>query len=173
MTVEGRDVPTGSVPHHVTRPTRRSKQTPAAVLIGAAAFAAAALAGLISVGVYLSRDKTAMSPGPQTVTISASSAAMSPADGADAQFLSMLNGYGITDNGKAAIRQRFMELGHHTCFLLLPPRPQSLELTVGNILSAQDQDSAAGNRWPKRLSHDDAEHLAQSAVAAYCPSAQK
>ncbi|WP_082976997.1 DUF732 domain-containing protein [Mycobacterium sp. 852002-50816_SCH5313054-b] len=172
MTVEGRDVPTGSVPRHVPRPVRR-RQTPAGVLVAAAAFAAAALAGLISVGVYLSRDKTATSPGPQTVTISASSAAISPADGADAQFLSMLDSYGIKDNGKAAIRQRFMELGHHTCFLLLPPRPQSLELTVNNILSAQDQDTSAGNRWPKRFTHDDAEHLAQSAVAAYCPSAQK
>jgi hypothetical protein len=173
MTVEGRDVPTGSAPQHLPRSLRRSRQTPAGVLVAAAAFAAAALAGLISVGVYLSRDKTATSPGPQTVTISASSAAVSPADGADAQFLSMLNSYGITDNGKAAIRQRFMELGHHTCFLLLPPRPQSLELTVNNILSAQDQDNAAGNRWPKRFTHDDAQHLAQSAVAAYCPSAQK
>jgi hypothetical protein len=66
-----------------------------------------------------------------------------------------------------------MELGHHTCFLLLPPRPQSLELTVNNILSAQDQDTAAGNRWPQRLTRDDAEHLAQSAITAYCPSAQK
>jgi hypothetical protein len=174
MTVEGRDVPTGSVPHHHPRPAAKSRQTPVGVLVVAAAIAVAALAGLISVGVYLSRDKTATSPGPQTVTISASStAATAPADGADAQFLSTLDSYGITDNGKAAIRQRFMELGHHTCFLLLPPRPQSLDLTVSNILSAQTQDIAAGNPWPKRFTHDDAEHLAQAAIGAYCPNAHR
>lgn len=167
MTAEGPDVP------RPPRPAIRSRQTPAAVLVGAAALAVAALAGLISVGVYLSRDKSAISPGPQTVTINPSTVAMAPADGADAQFLSTLNNYGITDNGKQAIRQRFMELGHHTCFLLLPPRPQSLELTVTNILDAQTQDIAAGNRWPKRLTHDDAEHLAQAAVGAYCPNAAK
>jgi hypothetical protein len=135
--------------------------------------AATALAALISVGVYLSRDKTATSPGPQTVTISASSAATSPADGPDAQFLSTLDSYGITDDGKEAIRQRFMELGHHSCFLLLPPRPQSLELTVSNILAAQSQDMAAGNPWPKRFTHDDADHFAQAAIGAYCPNAKK
>lgn len=173
MTVEGRDIPNGSVPHRPPRRPVQPRQAPVAVLVGAATLAVAALAGLISVGVYLSRDKTAMSPGPQTVTISPSAAAIAPADGADAQFLSTLDSYGITDNGKAAIRQRFMELGHHTCFLLLPPRPQSLELTVSNILDAQTQDTAAGNLWPKRFTHDDAEHLAQAAVGAYCPSAAK
>lgn len=173
MTVEDRGVPTGPAPDHPRRPAVRPRQTPAAVIVGATALAIAALGGLISVGVYLSRDKTATSPGPQTVTISPSAAALAPADGADAQFLATLDSYGITDNGKAAIRQRFMELGHHTCFLLLPPRPQSLELTVMNILDAQTQDIAAGNRWPKRLSHDDAEHLAEAAVGAYCPSAAK
>jgi hypothetical protein len=173
MTVEGRDVPKASVPHHLMRGAVRTRQTPVGVLVAAAIFAVAGLAGLISVGVYLSRDKTAMSPGPQTVTISASTAAVSPADGADAQFLSMLNSYGIADNGKAGIRQRFMELGHHSCFLLLPPRPQSLDLTVSNILSAENQDRAAGNPWPKRFGHDDAEHLVQAAISAYCPSAQK
>lgn len=172
MTVDGRDAPTGAV-SHPRRPATRTRQAPVAVLIGAAAFAVAALAGLISVGVYLSRDKTATSPGPQTVTISPSAAGLSPADGADAQFMSTLDSYGITDNGKAGIRQRYMELGHHTCFLLLPPRPQSLELTVTNILDAQTQDITAGNRWPKRFTHDDAEHFAQAAVGAYCPSAAK
>jgi hypothetical protein len=121
----------------------------------------------------LSRDKTATSPGPQTVTVSASTAATFPADGADAQFVSTLDSYGITDNGKEAIRQRFMELGHHSCFLLLPPRPQSLELTVSNILSAQSQDMAAGNPWPERFTHDDAEHLVRAAIDAYCPNAKK
>ena len=106
MTVEGRGVRTGSVPHHKPRSGGQTRQTPVGVLIAAAGLAVAALAGLISVGVYLSRDKSAMSPGPQTVTISASSAATGPADGADAQFLSTLDSYGITDNGKAAIRQR-------------------------------------------------------------------
>ena len=151
----------------------QTRQTPVGVLIGGAALAVAALAGLISVGVYLSRDKTAMSPGPATVTVSASSAATAPADGADAQFLSTLDSYGIGDSGKAAIRQRFMELGHHTCFLMLPPRPEPLESTVNNILAAQNQDKAAGNAWPKRFSNDDALHLAQAAVAAYCPGAAK
>jgi hypothetical protein len=151
----------------------QTRQTPVGVLIGGAALAVAALAGLISVGVYLSRDKTAMSPGPATVTISASGAATAPADGADAQFLSTLDSYGITDSGKAAIRQRFMELGHHTCFLMLPPRPEPLESTVNNILAAQNQDKAAGNPWPTRFGHDDALHLAQAAVAAYCPGAAK
>ncbi|OBA74408.1 hypothetical protein A5641_28100 [Mycobacterium sp. 1554424.7] len=151
----------------------QTRQTPVGVLVGGAALAVAALAGLISVGVYLSRDKTAMSPGPATVTVSASSAANGPADGADAQFLSTLDSYGISDGGKAAIRQRFMELGHHTCFLMLPPRPEPLESTVNNILAAQNQDKAAGNSWPKRFSNDDALHLAQAAVAAYCPGAAK
>ncbi|WP_068175741.1 DUF732 domain-containing protein [Mycobacterium sp. UM_CSW] len=151
----------------------QTRQTPVGVLIGGAALAVAALAGLISVGVYLSRDKTAMSPGPQTVTVSASSAANAPADGADAQFLSTLDSYGINDSGKAAMRQRFMELGHHSCFMMLPPRPEPIESTVNNILAAQNQDRAAGNPWPKRFSHDDALHLAQAAVFAYCPSAAK
>jgi len=173
MTVEGRGVRTGSVPHHKPRSGGQTRQTPVGVLIAAAGLAVAALAGLISVGVYLSRDKSAMSPGPQTVTISASSAATGPADGADAQFLSTLDSYGITDNGKAAIRQRFMELGHHTCFLMLPPRPEPLESTVNNILAAQNQDIAVGNAWPKRFTHDDAVHLAQAAVVAYCPGAAK
>jgi hypothetical protein len=173
MTVEGRGVRTGSVPHHKPGSGSQTRQTPVGVLIAAAGLAVAALAGLISVGVYLSRDKSAMSPGPQTVTISASSAATGPADGADAQFLSTLDRYGITDNGKAAIRQRFMELGHHSCFLMLPPRPEPLESTVNNILAAQNQDIAVGNAWPKRFTHDDAVHLAQAAVVAYCPGAAK
>lgn len=153
--------------------TASPKRTPVGVLIVAAALAVAALAALSGVGTYLSRDRTASSAGPQTVTVSASTAAVSPADGADAQFLSALANYGIGDNDKEVIRQRFMELGHHTCFLLLPPRPQSLELTVSNILSAQSQDSSAGNPWPKRLSQTDAEHLAQAAIDAYCPTAKK
>jgi uncharacterized protein DUF732 len=171
MTVEGRDVPAGSVPHHPPRPASQSRQTPVGVLVLAAIIAVAALAGLSAVGTYLSRDKTASSPGPQTVTVSPSTAATVPAGGADAQFLSTLTSYGITDNGKEAIRQRFMELAHHTCFMLLPPRPQSLESTVSNILTAQNQDVAAGIPWPKRFTRDDAGHLAQAAISAYCPNA--
>jgi hypothetical protein len=169
MTVDGHDVPTGSGPR--PRPAGPSRQTPVGVLIVAAVVAVAALAALSGVGTYLSRDRTASSPGPQTVTVSASTAATSPADGADAQFLSMLAGYGIPDNGKESIRQRFMELAHHTCFMLLPPRPQSLESTVSNILTVQSQDIGAGNPWPKRLTHGDAEHFAQAAISAYCPNA--
>jgi hypothetical protein len=138
-----------------------------------AIIAVAGLAGLSAVGVYLSRDRTASSPGPQTVTVSASTAAAAPADGPDAQFLSTLADYGIPDNGKEAIRQRFMELGHHTCFLLLPPRPQSLELTASNVLSAQNQDMTAGNPWPKPFTQKDAEHFVKAAIGAYCPNASK
>jgi hypothetical protein len=169
MTVEGDGVPTGSVPR--PRPARPSRETPVGVIIVAAIVAVAALALLSGVGTYLSRDRTASSPGPQTVTVSPSTPATSPADGADAQFLSMLAGYGIPDNGKESVRQRFMELAHHTCFLLLPPRPQSLESTVSNILTTQSQDIAAGNPWPKRLTHGDAEHFAEAAIGAYCPNA--
>ncbi|ORA68568.1 hypothetical protein BST25_22005 [Mycobacterium heidelbergense] len=139
----------------------------------AAAFAVTVLAGLSGVGIYLSRDKTATSPGPQTITVSASTRAANPADGADGLFLSTLTSYGIADNGAEAVRQRFMELGHHTCFLLLPPRPQSLESTVGNILAAENHDIAAGNPSSPRFTHDDAEHLAQAAITAYCPNASK
>jgi hypothetical protein len=107
------------------------------------------------------------------VTVSASTAAAAPADGADAQFLSALADYGIADNGKEPTRQRFMELGHHTCFLLLPPRPQSLESTASNILTAQSQDMTAGTPWPKRFTHDDAVHFVKAAISAYCPNVPK
>jgi Protein of unknown function (DUF732) len=170
MTVEGRDVPASSAPDHLRRPVTRSRRTSIWVFVMAVVVAVAALAGLSAVGTYLSRDKTATSPGPQTVTVSASTRAKAPADGADAQFLSMLVGYGIPDNGNEATRQRFMELAHHTCFLLLPPRPQSLESTVSNILTAQSQDIAAANPWPKRFTHDDADHLVRAAIGAYCPN---
>ena len=173
MTVGGRDVPTESVPHHQPRTAGPSRRTPVGVLVVAAALAVAALAGLSGVGVYLSRDRTASSPGPQTVTVSPSTAATAPADGPDAEFLSALASYGIADNGNEAIRQRFMELGHHTCFLLLPPRPQSLESTVNNISTAENQDRTAGNPWAKRFTHQDAEHMAQAAIGAYCPNAPK
>jgi Protein of unknown function (DUF732) len=159
MTVQGRAAPV--------------RRTPVGVLVVAAVIAVAGLAGLSGVGVYLSRDRTASSPGPQTVTISASTAAAAPADGADAQFLSMLADYGIADNGKDALRQRFMELGHHTCFLLLPPRPQSVDSTASNILSAQNQDVGAGNPWPKRFTQADADHFVKAAIGAYCPNASK
>lgn len=157
----------------VERRAAPARRTPVGVLVVAAVIAVAGLAGLSAVGVYLSRDRTASSPGPQTVTVWPSTAAAAPADGADAQFLSTLADYGIADNGNEAIRQRFMELGHHTCFLLLPPRPQSLELTANNVLSAQNQDMAAANSWPKRFTHDDAVHFVKAAIVAYCPNASK
>jgi hypothetical protein len=172
MTIEDSDVPTGSRPHKQPRPARPAESKPVGIIVVAAAVAVAALAGLSAVGVYFSRDKTASSSTPPTVTVTASPNTPVPADGADRLFLSTLATYGITDNGKEAVRQRFMEFGHHTCFLLLPPRPQSLDSTVTNILADENQD-IGGDPSSPRFTHDDAAHLAQAAIGAYCPNVPK
>ncbi|WP_156664651.1 DUF732 domain-containing protein, partial [Mycobacterium sp. 852002-51057_SCH5723018] len=125
-----------------------------------------------SVGIYLSRDRTASSPAPQTVTVTKSPKNPTSADGADGVFLSSLANYGIADNGSEAVRQRFMEFGHQTCFSLLLPQPRPLETMINNILTAENQDLAA-DPWAPHFSHDDAEHLALAAIGAFCPNAQK
>jgi hypothetical protein len=84
---------------------------------------------------------------------------------------STLATYGIADNGTDAVRQRFMEMGHHVS--LLPPRPQPLDSTVNNIEAFENQDVAAGDPWSPKLTHDDAAHLAQAAIGAYCPDVPK
>jgi multidrug efflux pump subunit AcrA (membrane-fusion protein) len=173
MTIDDSDVPTGSVPHQQPRPARPSWSKRVEAVVVAASIAIAALVGLSAVTDYFLRDKTASSPAPQTVTVTASPKAPNPADGADRLFLSTLATYGILDNGTDAVRQRFMEFGHHTCFSLLPPRPQPLDSTVNNILAAENQDVAAGDQWSPKFTHDDAEHLAQAAIGAYCPNAPK
>jgi Protein of unknown function (DUF732) len=173
MTIEDRNVPTGSAPHKQPRPARQSRSSPVGIIVVAAAVAVAALAGLSYVADYFLRDRTASSPAAPTVTLTASSKAPALADGADGKFLSALASYGISDNGTEASRQRFMEFGHHVCFALLPPRPQSLDSAVDNILAEENQDVAKGDPWAPRFTHDDAEHLAQAAIGAYCPNAQK
>jgi hypothetical protein len=173
MTIEGSNVPTGSEPHRRPLPARRSAARPVGIIVVAAVIAIAALGGLSAVADYLLRDRTASSTALQTVTVTASPKSSSPADGADRLFLTTLATYGITDNGTEAVRQRFMEFGHHTCFSLLPPRPQPLDSTLDTILADENQDIAAGDPWSPRFTHDDAEHLAQAAIGAYCPNVPK
>jgi hypothetical protein len=173
MTIEDRNVPTGAEPHKQPRPARPPRENPVGIIIVAAAISLVALAGLSAVADYFLRDRTASSPAPPTVTLSASSKAPTPADGADSLFLSTLASYGIPDNGTEAARQRFMEFGHHICFSLLPPRPQPLAATVDSIMASENQDVDKGDPWALRFTHDDAEHLAQAAIGAYCPNAQK
>jgi multidrug efflux pump subunit AcrA (membrane-fusion protein) len=173
MTIEDSDVPAGSAPRtQPARSARRSGARPFGIIIVAAAVAVAALAGLSAVADYALRDRTASSPAPPTMTVTASSKALGGAGGADSVFLSALAGYNIPDHGEAA-RQRFMELGHHVCFSLLPPRAQSLESTVNNILVLENQDVGKGDPWAQRFSLEDAENLAQAAIKAYCPNALK
>ncbi|MBW0014532.1 DUF732 domain-containing protein [Mycobacterium sp.] len=186
MTVEDRDVPTGSELQPQPQParstgsqlrrqprrTRRSRSKALGLIVGATAIAVAALAGLSAVADYALKDRTASSPGPPTMTVTASSNGLGPGDGADRAFLSGLASYNIPDHGEAT-RQRFMEYGHHVCFALLPPRPQSLEATVNYILVTQNQDVAKGDPWAQRLTHEDAEHIAEAAISAYCPNAPR
>jgi Protein of unknown function (DUF732) len=173
MTTGDSGVPAGASLPHQQPPRRPSSSKPVAVFFGAASIAIAALAGLSAVGVYLLRDKTASTPAPSYVTVTATPTAPASASGADGLFLSALAIYGIADNGTEAVRQRFMEFGHHTCFSLLPPKPQPLDSTVNNILAAENQDVAAGDPWSPTFTHDDAEHLAQAAIRAYCPNVSK
>ena len=190
MTVEDSDIPTGSVPdnppaphhppvthhspvtHHPPPIPSRSRPNPLGVLVAAAIVALAGVAAIASVGIYLSRDRTASSPAAQTVTVTKSPKIPTSADGADGVFLSSLANYGIADNGSEAVRQRFMEFGHQTCFSLLLPQPRPLETMINNILAAENQDLAA-DPWAPHFSHDDAEHLALAAIGAFCPNAQK
>jgi hypothetical protein len=55
----------------------------------------------------------------------------------------------------------------------MPPRPQTLDSTIGDILAAENKDVASGNAWSPQFTHDDAEHLAQAAIGAYCPNLPK
>ena len=153
------------------RPARPSRLKPFGIIVAAAVIAVAALAGLSAVADYALKDRTASSPAAPTVTLTASSNVPALADGADGLFLSTLASYNIPDNGTDANRQRFMELGHHACFALLPPRPQPFDKTVQDIFTAANQDANKGDPWAPRLTYDDAENLVHSAVKAYCPSA--
>ncbi|MFY2861382.1 DUF732 domain-containing protein [Mycobacterium sp. THU-M104] len=173
MSVEGNQVPTESAPPQRPRRRRRLWTESAGSLVFAASVAAVAVVGLSAVGVYFLRDKTATSPGPQTVTVSPSHKTPSRRDGPDGAFLTALAAYGIVDNGTEAVRQRFMEFGHHTCFSLLPPASQPLEAVVDKIVAAENKDVADGNTWSPTFSRDDAENLAQAAIHAYCPDAQQ
>ncbi len=173
MTVEDRDVPTGSaLRKQPARSARSSRARPFGIIVIAAVVAVGALAGLSAVADYALRDRTASSPGPPTMTVTASSKGLGAGGGADGVFLAALAGYNIPDHGEA-VRQRFMEFGHHVCFSLLPPRPQTLDATVNYILVTENQDVAKGNPWAQRFSYEDAENLAQAAVKAYCPNALK
>lgn len=173
MTVNDSGVPATSVPNQPPRQARTSWSRPLGALIVSASIALAALVGLGLVAAYFLRDRTASSSAPQTLTVTASAKRPAQADGADGVFLSTLAAYGITDNGTEAVRQRFMEFGHHTCFSLLPPKPQPLDAIVSDILAAENRDIAAGNPWSPHFTYDDAEHLAQAAIHVYCPNAPK
>jgi hypothetical protein len=171
MTIEDSDVPTGSKPLVRPRRTRASRAKPFGVIVAAAAIAIAVLGTLSAVADYALKDRSAASPAAPTVTLTASSKAPALADGADGLFLTTLASYNIPDNGTDAFRQRVMEFGHHACYALLPPRPQPLAKTVSDILASENQDAAKGDPWAPRLTYDDAEHLVQAAIRAYCPSA--
>jgi hypothetical protein len=95
----------------------------------------------------------------------------SNSDGADGLFLSTLATYGISDNGMATQRQRYMEFGHHSCFSLLPPNPQPMDSVVNSITAAVAQDVDLGHPWVRQFTHEDSEHLVQAAIGAYCPEA--
>lgn len=168
MTVEDDSAPMESVPDQ--RPKRRRSARPKAFgnAIGGAFLALAVLFALGVVATYFMRDRTATSAGPQTVTVTPSAKGA-----ADSRFFSSLAIYGISDNGNEAVRQRFMEFGHHTCFSLLPPKPQTFDSTVSGIMTAENQDVASGSPWSPQFTRDDAEHLAQAAIGAYCPNAKK
>ncbi len=169
MTVEDNSAPTESVPDQRPKPRRLPRSRVFGNLVAAAFLALAVLFALGVVATYFMRDRTATSPGPQTVTITPSPKTSL----ADGRFFSALAIYGISDHGNEAVRQRFMEFGHHTCFSLLPPRPQTLDSTVSGIMTAENQDVASGNQWSPQFTHDDAEHLAQAAIGAYCPDVPK
>jgi len=173
MTVEDNSPPIESVPRPQPRPIRRDRSNAVGNVIGAGFLALAVLFALGVVATYFLRDRTASSPGPQTVTITPSPKSAAAGEGADGRFFSSLALYGIADNGNDAVRQRFMEFGHHTCFALMPPRPQTLDSTIGDILAAENKDVASGNAWSPQFTHDDAEHLAQAAIGAYCPNLPK
>lgn len=169
MTVEDNTAPTESVPDQRPQPRRPPRSKAVGNVVAAAFLALAVLFALGVVAIYFLRDRTASSPGPQTVTVT-SSPKGGPADG---RFFSSLAIYGISANGNEAVRQRFMEFAHHTCFSLLPPRPQTFDSTVSGIMAAENQDFAAGSPWSPQFTHDDAEHLAQAAIGAYCPDLPK
>ena len=173
MTIEDSDVPAESTPVAPPQPARArpSRLRPLGIIVVAAVIAVAALAGLSAVADYALKDRTAQSPTAPTVTLTASSQAPALADGADGLYMSTLGSYNIPNNGTDATRQRFMEFGHHACYSLLPPRPQTFDKTVQDLFTAAKQDAAKGDPWAPRLSYDDAENLVHSAVKAYCPGA--
>ncbi|MGO8771193.1 MAG: DUF732 domain-containing protein [Mycobacterium sp.] len=168
MTVEDDSAPIESVPDRRPKPRRSPRPRAFGNIVAGAFLALAVLFALGVVATYFMRDRTATSTGPQTVTVTAS-----PKGAADGRFFSSLAIYGISDNGNEAVRQRFMEFGHHTCFSLLPPHPQTLDSTVSGIMTAENQDVASGSPWSPQFTHDDADHLAQAAIGAYCPNAAK
>lgn len=116
---------------------------------------------------HLGGKADSVRPAAQTVTVTA--APPQAIGGADAAFFAALAGYGISDNGTGYVRQRFMEFGHHSCFSLMPPKPQPFESVVNAIVATENQDVAVGNPWSPGFTRADAEHLAQAAITAYCP----
>lgn len=179
MTVEDDSAPIESVPRPQPLPRRQPRSNAVGNVIAAGILAMAVLFALGVVATYFLRDRTASSPGPQTVTVTPTTSGSTQvdgadgADGADGRFFSALATYGIADNGNEAVRQRFMEFGHHACFALLPPQPHTLDSTASDIMAAENRDVASGNPSSPRFTHDDAEHLTQAAIGAYCPNLPK
>ncbi len=165
MAVDGDNAPTESEP--APRPFRRQPGRSRAVgnAIAGASLALAVLFALGVVATYFMRDRTAMSSGPQTVTVTPSAKAA----GADGRYFTALSSYGLSDKGNESMRQRYLEFGHHVCFSLLPPRPQTLESTIDDIMATENKDASSGNPWAPPFTHDDAARVARAAVDAYCP----
>lgn len=87
----------------------------------------------------------------------------------DDQFITALAAKGITA-GVEGLRQRYMEMGHHTCFNLAPPDTQPMNLIEESIMATENAD-VRNNPGPFRPTFTiaDAEVVAKSSVAVYCP----
>ena len=166
MTVDDDDNATEPAP--APRPVRRRRGRSRAVgnAVAGAFLALAVLFALGVVATYFMRDRTANSSGMETVTVTPSA----KAGGADGRFFSALASYGISDNGNESMRQRYLEFGHHVCFSLLPPRPQTLDSTIDDVMNTENKDASSGNPWAPPFTRDDAARVARAAVDAYCPT---
>lgn len=84
-------------------------------------------------------------------------------------IITALAAKGITA-GVEGLRQRYMEMGRHTCFNLAPPDTQPMNLIEESIMATENAD-VRNNPGPFRptFTIPDAEVVAKSAVAVYCP----
>lgn len=101
--------------------------------------------------------------------VAATSVAITSVQSPDDQFITALVAKGITA-GVEGLRQRYMEMGHHTCFNLAPPDTQPMTLIEESIMATENAD-VRNNPGPFRptFTISDAEVVAKSGVAVYCP----